>query len=71
MAQSHEAKKLAEPADTSSQQELNNIDAQQPITPVFRTKCIVNGHETQVLIDSGASGTFISTSFVQRNGIAT
>ena len=40
-------------------------------TPVFRTKCIVNGNETHAMIDSGASGSFISADFVRRTGIAT
>ena len=65
-------KKRRIPADRSSRQEVNIIEAPTAsAAPVFRTKCIVNGHATQAMIDSGASGNFISTSFVQRNGIAT
>lgn len=65
------AKKLERPADKSDRQELCNTTALASSAPVFRTKCTINGHETLAMIDSGASGTFISMQFVKRNGIAT
>jgi len=63
-------KKLLSSVDMSNRQELCNSEAQAPTT-VFRTKCIVNGHPTEALIDSGASGMFISGRFVQRYELAT
>ena len=59
------------PVDESRSRELNNTNAQTTSAPVFRTKCIVDGHETYAMIDSGASGTFISSWFVSHHGIAT
>ncbi|CAA77891.1 Reverse Transcriptase, partial [Cladosporium fulvum T-1 virus] len=57
----------------SDRRELCNTEKAQasPTTTVFRTKIIVNGHKTDAMIDSGASGNFASESFVTRNRIAT
>ena len=64
-------KKLMEPVSKSDLQELNNTNAQTTSAPVFCTKCIVNRYETYAMIDSRASGMFISAQFVQRHRIAT
>ena len=70
-ANHRDGKKLLEPARKSDSQELNNTNAQSTLVPVFRITCIVDGYETLAIIDSGASGIFISAQFVDRHGIAT
>ena len=64
-------KKLDWPVDESNRQDLCNTRALTSSAPVFRTTCVIEGHETLAMIDSGASGTFISEKFVQQHGLAT
>jgi len=59
------------PVSRSDLRELNNTNAQTTSALVFRTKCIVSGHETQAIINSGASGMFIAAQFVKQHEIAT
>ena len=55
----------------SKRRELLNIQAPYEERPVFKTNCTINGNELEAMIDSGASGTFVSGEFVKRHGIAT
>ena len=62
--------KRRSPGRRGGRRELLNT-ALASLAPLFRTKCIVNGHRTMAMIDLGATGNFMSRRFVNENRIAT
>ena len=65
------AKKLVNSGDIGDHAELNMTEALPSAPALFRTTVTVNGKRLTALIDSGASGNFISKRATIEEGLAT